>query len=134
MGQIKCKFDICQNIIALRCLLINSNSSLHTSQFTTTNLQFLNVNTLSNPECRTRLRQASKVVPPVHDWDTLCAYSGRAGNGVCLGDEGGALIIENQLVGVTLRWRYGCARGLPDGFTRISTYINWINSKTQLSF
>lgn len=38
---------------------------------------------------------------------------------------GGPLVFKDKLIGIT-SWAYLCARGLPDGFCRISQYVDWI--------
>lgn len=58
--------------------------------------------------------------------ETLCAYSGIFGTGVCLGDSGGPLIANNKIIGISSFARI-CALGYPDGFTRVSKYVDWIN-------
>lgn len=92
-----------------------------------TNLKFLNMNTLSNPDCRIRFPPVTPQPPPVHDWDTICAFSGKDEHGICSGDSGGPLVAENRLIGLT-SWAFGCGSNLPDGFTRISSYIGWIET------
>lgn len=39
---------------------------------------------------------------------------------------GGPLVHEGWLIGVT-SWAHPCARGDPDGFCRISEYVQWID-------
>lgn len=83
-------------------------------------LKFIELTTISNREC-------SKADLPrglVKD-EMVCAYSGRFGEGVCMGDSGGPLILDNQIIGIS-SWAKVCALGYPDGFTRVSTYIKWI--------
>lgn len=79
---------------------------------------------MSNEECRKRVRGSAAV----HDFSTLCVYSGQPGTGVCSGDSGGPLVHENKLIGIT-SWAFLCARGLPDGFTRVSEYVDWVEDK-----
>lgn len=62
--------------------------------------------------------------------DTICAYSGINGTGVCHGDSGSPLVYNGKLIGVT-SWLYGCAAGYPDGFTRVSEYIDWIKDRLE---
>lgn len=57
----------------------------------------------------------------------MCAYSGNIGEGICDGDSGGPLVTDDyKLVGVS-SWAFGCAKGYPDGFQRISSFIEWID-------
>lgn len=48
-------------------------------------------------------------------------------SGVCYGDSGGPLVIKNtnKLIGVT-SWVVKCGEGIPDVFTRVSSFIDWI--------
>lgn len=56
----------------------------------------------------------------------LCTFT-RSAEGTCYGDEGGALIVGGQLVGVA-SWQVACATGHPDVFERITPHRLWINS------
>ncbi|XP_020706359.2 chymotrypsin-1-like isoform X2 [Athalia rosae] len=55
---------------------------------------------------------------------TLCA-GGVLGEGVCSGDSGGPLVCNGELAGI-VSWGNLCANGLPDGFTRVFYYRDWI--------
>lgn len=44
---------------------------------------------------------------------------------ILLFTSGGPLVFKDKLIGIT-SWAYLCARGLPDGFCRISQYVDWI--------
>nr|XP_045623273.1 trypsin-1-like [Procambarus clarkii] len=58
----------------------------------------------------------------------LCAGLEEGGKGICQGDSGGPLACEASLFGV-VSWSYGCARpGLPDVYTEVSYFIDWIHS------
>lgn len=57
--------------------------------------------------------------------EMICAYSGIFGKGVCQGDSGGPLILDNKIIAVN-SWAKACGIGYPDGFTRVSPYIKWI--------
>ncbi|XP_055317841.1 chymotrypsin-1-like [Sitodiplosis mosellana] len=92
-----------------------------------TGLKFARMKTISNDECRRR----SIAQAPIKDNITLCAYSG-PGTGICKGDSGGALIHENRIIGIS-SWGLPCARGFPDGFTRISEFTTWIDGFIKLS-
>nr|AYV99595.1 venom polypeptide [Dolopus genitalis] len=58
------------------------------------------------------------------------------GKSACQGDSGGPLAIEdskgsNTVVGLTSYGKvYGCEKGYPVIFTRVSFYLNWIHEKT----
>uniref|UniRef100_A0A182J6H2 Uncharacterized protein n=1 Tax=Anopheles atroparvus TaxID=41427 RepID=A0A182J6H2_ANOAO len=83
-------------------------------------LQFLNVNTLSNADCASFLGAEGWRVGP----SSLCTLT-REGQGICSGDEGGALVLDNYAIGVA-SWGIPCATGRPDVFTRISSVRSWI--------
>lgn len=42
------------------------------------------------------------------------------------GDSGGPLVAENAQIGV-VSWGRPCAKGVPDVFTRVYSYRDWIN-------
>lgn len=86
-------------------------------------LQFLEVVTLTNIDCKSRHPDNADYV---HD-GTLCVYSGGLERGMCHGDSGGPLVSNGVLVGA-VSWGVPCARGYPDAFTRISTYAPWIKA------
>lgn len=87
--------------------------------------------TLTNDECRRKWKLILHSIPiPVHDFETLCAFSGKTGNGICSGDSGGPLVSGNKLIGIT-SWGFGCGNGVPDGFTRVSQYVDWVNNKIE---
>ncbi|XP_026462245.1 chymotrypsin-1-like [Ctenocephalides felis] len=80
-------------------------------------LQELNTVTLSHQQC---VRQQ---IYPVYD-SQLCTFVG-SGRGACNGDSGGPLVVNGELHGV-VSWGIPCAVGLPDVFTRVSHYADWI--------
>lgn len=64
---------------------------------------------------------------------TLLCVKGEEKRSVCNGDSGGPMIVtnDNKLIGVTsLGSAFGCEMGLPQGFTRVSTYLPWIKEMT----
>lgn len=81
---------------------------------------------MSNKECR----KISLPRTPIHDLMTLCAFSGKKNIGICLGDSGGPLLSNNKLIGISL-WGIACAKGYPDGYSRISTFVPWIEKTMQ---
>lgn len=79
--------------------------------------------TLTNDECRKRHDNETQKL--IYD-GTLCAFA-RDGRGVCCGDSGSPLVANGQIIGLaawTKAWK--CGRGLPDGYTRISVFMDWI--------
>ncbi|XP_046994354.1 trypsin Blo t 3-like [Schistocerca americana] len=66
----------------------------------------------------------------VHDTN-LCAGVLQGGIGACQGDSGGPLFVDGVLVGLT-SFSLGCARpNFPAVFTRVASYIDWINQHVQ---
>lgn len=86
------------------------------------NLQFVRLKTISNLECQLRLRWAEQSVT-ANNVCTLTKY----GEGACHGDSGGPLVANGKLIGV-VSWGNPCAIESPDVFTRVSSYVKWINS------
>lgn len=87
------------------------------------NLQFLKLETISVRECQ---ESVGYPMPSVFDTQ-ICTFTGY-GEGACHGDSGGPLTSNGKLIGV-VSWGYPCAKGVPDVFTRVSSYISWIESK-----
>lgn len=94
-------------------------------------LKFIDLHTLSNAECRRQFAETTEQVVPAEDSQTLCAVSGIVYHGMCH-NNGSPLTFENKLIGInifpSIKWGK-CARDLPDGFTRISTHVDWINKQ-----
>ncbi|KAK7071888.1 hypothetical protein SK128_021709 [Halocaridina rubra] len=56
------------------------------------------------------------------------------GKGTCNGDSGGPLFNGGVTVGITsFGSSTGCETGYPDGFTRVSSYLDWIFIKTGIT-
>ncbi|KAI4470375.1 chymotrypsin-related [Holotrichia oblita] len=52
----------------------------------------------------------------------------------CNGDSGGPLVIENVQVGiVSFGFVLGCSFGFPNGYTRVTHYLDWIQKKTDIN-
>ncbi|XP_055531903.1 chymotrypsin-2-like [Wyeomyia smithii] len=86
-----------------------------------TMLQYMEVRTLNNLECRLRhdVQNREKV-----NAGNLCTFL-RVGQGTCMGDSGSPLIVEGVLVGL-VSWGVPCAVGKPDVYTRVATHRAWI--------
>lgn len=63
---------------------------------------------------------------------TICALLG-SGSGTCRGDSGGPIITHNKLIGVVSWGIRPCGAGHPDGFTRLSSFLDWIFEVTGVS-
>ncbi|KAL7018273.1 hypothetical protein ACKWTF_010700 [Chironomus riparius] len=87
-------------------------------------LKFNTLNVITNEEC------ASYYVPGVVHETNLCAETNSEAS-TCGGDSGGSYIFNingfSRLEGVTsFGAANGCQLGYPVGFTRVTSYINWI--------
>uniref|UniRef100_A0A4X2KTN4 Elastase, neutrophil expressed n=1 Tax=Vombatus ursinus TaxID=29139 RepID=A0A4X2KTN4_VOMUR len=60
---------------------------------------------------------------------SLCTLVPRRRAGICFGDSGGPLVCNGIVYGIDSFIRGGCGSGFyPDSFTRVSQYVQWINS------
>lgn len=86
-----------------------------------THLQYVALKTLTNDDCRSRSHKGA-----LHRFyeGTLCAFA-QKGQGACYADSGGPLTTNGQLIGLT-SWGDPCALGVPDAYTRVSVFLNWI--------
>lgn len=88
-------------------------------------LQGLNTQTLTNSNCQTLLQPSAR---PFLFESKICTLT-HSNQGVCNGDAGGPLTIGDSLVGVVSYigfFNVPCARGLPDGYERVSFFRSWI--------
>ncbi|XP_063697955.1 chymotrypsin-2-like [Culicoides brevitarsis] len=93
------------------------------NQGTRTNvLQYLNTTIMDNEECR-QAHCISKRFLYIYD-NVICTKNVKM-KGTCNGDSGGALVVNEKLVGV-VSWGVRCGIGLPDVFTRLSEHFEWI--------
>lgn len=87
------------------------------------NLQFINLKTITVAQC-----QSAQSPNPVYDTQ-VCTFT-RSGEGACHGDSGGPLVSGGRQIGV-VSWGRPCGIGYPDVFTRVSSFLSWINSNAQ---
>ncbi|CAK1540396.1 unnamed protein product [Leptosia nina] len=89
-------------------------------------LQKITVKSLSVEQCqRSDLRRLQRTNPITGK--QICTYRNNK-SGLCQGDSGGPLANKNTLVGIT-SWGIPCAKGYPDIFTRVYSYVDWIEKK-----
>ncbi|XP_032671105.1 serine protease 53-like [Odontomachus brunneus] len=87
-----------------------------------TMLQYVDVRMLSYDECQED--------HPSTSFKQICTYNSY-GKGLCMGDSGGPLIFNDQLVGV-VSWGIPCAVGRTDVFTSVYYYRDWIRECQQM--
>lgn len=56
---------------------------------------------------------------------TIICTKNFVGSGMCLGDSGSGVVVDNTLVGIVSS-SLGCAKGYPDIHTNIYSYLGWI--------
>lgn len=93
-------------------------------------LKYADLVTISNDVCG---RYYLYIVP-----SKICAQGGKTKEGTCLGDSGSALIhnvdgTEVQIGVVSGVDPSSCEIGDPDSFTRVSSYIDWIEERAQVT-
>ncbi|KAJ8931008.1 hypothetical protein NQ314_016129 [Rhamnusium bicolor] len=66
--------------------------------------------------------------------ESQICLSGVGGVGPCNGDSGGPLVLGNEQIGITSYGVLGCPPDYPSGFTRIASYLDWIEQHTDLKF
>lgn len=96
------------------------------------NLQFTRLQIITNTECIIRARLFGPFEPllptPTIYNGHICTMARRRGIGACFGDSGSMLFTRDGVVGVVASTVLPCARGAPDIFVRVSTYMSWIDS------
>lgn len=85
----------------------------------------VNSTVISNAQCK---RVYSIVI------DSMLCISGTGGVGSCSGDSGGPLVYDNVQIGVVSYGATGCPAGYPSGFSRITSFLDWIEDNTGLRF
>ena len=87
------------------------------------NLQFLQVEVITNAECRSRL----SLTNAARIGDSTICVSSPNGQGLCMGDSGGPLTFGGRLIGA-VSWGVPCGTAAPDMFGRISAVHDWLIS------
>lgn len=92
-------------------------------------LQYAALKTISVSECK-------EIFPFMLRRRSMLCASGKSGQSVCVGDSGGPLVMQNEniLIGVTsFIHPSNCEAGLPQGFTDVVPYFDWIANITGLN-
>ncbi|XP_075976582.1 brachyurin-like [Anticarsia gemmatalis] len=100
--------------------LTSDGGSISSNQF----LSHVRLNVINNSLC-------SVVFPLIFQPSNICT-SGAGGVGTCQGDSGGPLVVNRNgrdiLIAVTsFGSPLGCQAGMPAGFARVTSFINFIN-------
>lgn len=113
----KCYFNIFK--------ALKSSSFSVNAQF----LRFARAQVITNLACRTRF--------PLQIADSMVCSDTTTG-GTCIGDNGGPMTVQeadglSTQIGVTMaRLTNSCENGAPNVFTRITTFLDWIEQNTDV--
>ncbi|XP_051169793.1 chymotrypsin-2-like isoform X2 [Leptopilina boulardi] len=88
----------------------------YVTSITPTRLQVIKLKIISTEECKLQINNVKN--------SHICTLN-KEGQGACFGDSGGPLVIDNVQVGV-VSFGKPCARGVPDVYTNVYNYIDWI--------
>lgn len=90
------------------------------------NLQYTTLKVISNQECF--FLYPSRIFS-----STLCA-AGTTRGSTCRGDSGGPLVSlrDGKQIGITSFSKPSCQKGEPQAFVRVTSFVDWIRSKTGL--
>lgn len=90
----------------------------------------LNTTSISNEECL--LRFFGTEFPRISIGKNMCVVNEK-GWGSCQGDSGGGLVdVKNNCVSGVVSWGVPCAQDMPDMYTRVSAYQNWISENLKI--
>lgn len=87
-------------------------------------LMYASLTSITVQDCQQRLSQMGQIFPT-----QICTFT-HAGQGACNGDSGGPLVLGGAQAGI-VSWGDPCAKGVPDVFTRVSSYVSWIQAVMQ---
>lgn len=91
---------------------------------TSPNLQYIIARVWSTQKCKQSQRMKSFKVTDTN----VCTFN-KKGEGACGGDSGGPLVANWRLIGI-VSWGGRCGSGSPDIFTKVSSYVKWIDDST----
>ncbi|XP_076175605.1 chymotrypsin-2-like [Ptiloglossa arizonensis] len=86
-------------------------------------LQELNLTVISLEQCKLYFQTVTE--------RQVCTLT-KSSEGVCNGDSGGPLVVNGFQIGI-VSYGFPCAFGVPDVYTRVYSYIDWINNNIKSS-
>lgn len=89
-------------------------------------MQYIALRTVSNEYCAEIYKDVRYVVSS----SVVCTLT-KVGEGVCIGDSGSALVAAGRQIGI-VSWSAPCAIGVPDVYTRVSSFYDWIQQQLKL--
>lgn len=99
---------------------LTSDSATSVAQY----LQYVFLKVIANSECQKTF--GSLVVTS----NVICVETPNA-QSTCNGDSGGPLVYDDKLIGITsFGSSAGCEKGYPAAFTRVTSYLEWIQKNT----
>lgn len=110
-------------LIATNILLICFQ---YPADFIPDNLQYSELQTIDHDVCVKYFDNIPMLQNFVRDNSRIVCTMDEKRGGACHGDSGGPLVYQKTLVGV-VSWGVPCAKGFPDVFTRVNSYLDWIN-------
>ncbi|XP_070504114.1 brachyurin-like [Chironomus tepperi] len=115
------------NLIGMRGTVNGFGSTADTNK-ASNELRFVTMPIISNQQCQMTFGNFIK--------ETNVCMSGNGGRSVCSGDSGGPLVAEIspgeivQVGIVSFGHKHGCTLGHPGVFTRVTSYLKWIEGHT----
>lgn len=86
-------------------------------------LHYFDVEVVSNEECQTQMRKDSTIL-----CTTVSGYAG-----TCGWDVGGPLVTSDGIqIGIATFHVGDCGSGFPSGFTKVSSFLGWIEANTDI--
>ncbi|XP_037721354.1 serine protease 1-like [Drosophila subpulchrella] len=93
------------------------------ASYTTSNLQYAEFQVITNAVCQ-------QTFGSIITSGVICVASTNK-KSTCQGDSGGPLALNSKLIGViSFVSAMGCEKNTPAGFTRVTSYLNWIKANS----